>query len=282
MKILPIQSIVVLALLFSACDKIDAPYGTSGGGGPIGGDTVVQNVLIEDFTGHTCQACPNAHREAARLRTFFGKERVIVLAVHSDFWADPYPSGAPYFTYDFRNATSTQIATDFNVIGQPYPKGMVQRMLNPGTNDQLVLDWAGWENKVNDWLNEVATAGIEITPSYNSGTNKITADVELKVVSDLTDPVSLAVYFSEDSIIQWQKDGGNNVQNYVHNHVLRGSLNGTYGEDLGVLSAGDIISKTYEDFLTPNDANPAHIYLVAVLSNNLTKEIIQVEEVKLQ
>jgi len=281
MKIHQLALSALALLLVSGCDKIEGPYGTTAGGGPVGGDTIVQNVLLEDFTGHTCQACPNAHREATRLHDIYG-DRLIILALHADFWADPYPAGAPYFTYDFRNPTSTAIATDFNVIGQPFPKGMVQRMLNPGTSDQLILDWAGWESKTDQWINTVAKAGIEITTSYDNGNRNITADVDLKVVSDLTDPVSLAVYFVEDSIVNWQKDGSTNVQNYIHRHVLRGTLNGTYGEDLGSLTAGTELTKSYTGQLTPADADAAHVYIVAILTNNVTKEVVQVEEVKLQ
>lgn len=275
-------SLLLLALtIFSACDKIEGPYGSSGTIGPIGGDTVVQNVLLEDFTGHTCQACPNAHREASRLHGIYG-DRLIILAVHADFWAAPYPSGAPFFTYDFRNPISTQIATDFNVIGQPFPKGMVNRMLNQGTSNQLVFDWAGWESKIDEWINAVAKAGLEITPGYNSGSNTMTAEVKVKAVSDLTDGAHLAVYFSEDSIVKWQKDGTINDSTYVHNHVLRGSFNGMLGEDLGVLAAGDSLMKSYSVALTPADVVPGKVHLVAILSNTVTKEVIQVTEVKLQ
>jgi len=271
----------ILALLFiSSCDKIEGPYGQSGGTGPVGGDSIVQNVLLEDFTGHTCVACPNAHREASRLHDNY-KERLVILAVHADFWATPYPVGAPKFTYDFRNPIATQIATDFNVIGQPFPKGMVNRMLNPGTTNQLVLDWAGWESKVDPWLNSLAKAGIEITPSYNAGNNMMSAEVKINVVTDLLDGVSLAVYFSEDSIVKWQKDNAGDIEFYVHNHVLRGSFNGMYGEDLGVLAAGTEITKTYSVALLPSDVRVDYVHLVGVLTNNITKEVIQVIEVKL-
>lgn len=274
-------TLLILALaITSACDKIDGPYGSSGTIGPIGGDTVVQNVLLEDFTGHTCQACPNAHREAKRLHGIYG-DRLIILAVHADFWAAPYPSGAPFFTYDFRNPISTQIATDFNVIGQPFPKGMVNRMINPGTTNQLVFDWAGWEGKVDQWIDSIAKAGLEITPGYNSGSNTMTAEVKVKAVSDLTDGAHLAVYFSEDSIIKWQKDGSINDSTYVHNHVLRGSFNGMLGEDLGVIAAGDSLMKSYSVALSPADVVASKVHLVAILSNTVTKEVIQVTEVKL-
>lgn len=279
-----IQHILTGLFLMSvvACDEIEGPYGVSSGGGNI--DTtedVVRKVLIDDFTGHTCQACPNAHREAKRLQNLLG-EQLVVLAVHADFWADPYPSGAPYFTYDFRNPTSTQIATDFNVIGQPFPKGMVNRMINTSTNTQLILDWANWEPKVSEWLAIPADAGIEITPTYNETNRAISAEVKVKVIKALTDPVSLAVYFTEDSILQWQKDGSTNVQNYVHNHVLRGSLNGVYGESLGAQAAGAEITRTYSGTLIPNDAVADKVHLVAILMNETTKEVIQVEEVELK
>lgn len=281
MKKIQFALLLFVITILTACDKIEGPYGVTNTGGPIGGDTIVQKVLLEDFTGHTCQACPNAHREGKRLHDIYG-ERLVILAVHADFWAAPYPPNAPFYTYDFRNAVSTQIATDFNVIGQPFPKGMVQRMLNSGTNNQLVLDWAGWESKIDQWINTVAKAGLEITPGYNSGSNTMTAEVKVKAVSDLIDGAHLAVYFSEDSIIKWQKDGSINDSTYVHNHVLRGSFNGMLGEDLGVLAEGDSLVKIYSVALTPADVVPSKVHLVAILTNTVTKEVIQVTEVKLQ
>lgn len=244
---------------------------------------MLRKVLVEDFTGHICQACPRAHREATRLKGVFG-EQLVVIAVHADVWADPNPPGASKFTYDFRNAVATQIATDFDVMGQPFPKGMVNRQLNPVTGTPFVLDWGNWEGKISNLLQESAEAGLKITPAYETASRTITANVEVKMLSVNSDAMELAVYFMEDSIVNWQKDqdaSPADVQNYVHNHVLRGSLNGTYGESLGVLAEGQVVTKTYSAPLTPNDAVPGKISLVAILSNSTTKEVVQVEEVHL-
>jgi len=270
-------------VFLSACDKIEGPYGTAGNNNNNPSDSVLRKVLVEDFTGHTCQACPRAHREATRLKGVFG-EQMVVIAVHADFWAEPFPSGAPYFTYDFRTPLATQIAADFGVIGQPFPKGMINRQLNPITGTPFVLDWGNWEGKINDLLQQPAEAGLKITPTYDSVSRTVTANVEVTMLSAITDAMELAVYFTEDSIIKWQKDqdaSPANVQNYVHNHVLRGSLNGTYGESLGVLAEGQTVTKTYSAPLTPIDAVPGKINLVAILSNSATKEVIQAEEVHL-
>jgi hypothetical protein len=274
--------VFALFVLCSACDKIEAPYG-NGSNSPIPTDSAVRKILIEDFTGHTCQACPNAHREATRLHSLFG-EQVVVMAVHADFWANPYPVGAPYYTYDFRTSLATQIATDFGVIGQPFPKGLINRMNNPATGQPWVLDWGAWEDRISDWLSQPADAKISITPTYNPSTRAVTADVDVLAVSDMTDGCQLAVYFVEDSIINWQKDqtaSPSDVQNYEHNHVLRGSLNGTYGENLGALTAGSNINRNYSGTLIPSDAVAGRVKLIAILSNTVTREIIQVEEVDL-
>ena len=79
MKKIQFTLLLFVITILTACDKIEGPYGVKGV--PIIGD---QKVLLEDFTGHTCQACPNAHREGKRLRDIYD-ERLVVLAVHADF-----------------------------------------------------------------------------------------------------------------------------------------------------------------------------------------------------
>ena len=90
-----IQHILLAAsfLFMASCDEIDGPYGVKGTGGTDTTENVVRKVLIEDFTGHTCQACPNAHREATRLHNLLG-EKVVTIAIHAAVWAIPNPPAA--------------------------------------------------------------------------------------------------------------------------------------------------------------------------------------------
>jgi hypothetical protein len=102
------------------------------------------------------------------------------------------------------------------------------------------------------------------------------------MVNAYSNHTQLAVYFVEDSIIDWQKDNTLDVQFYVHKHMLRGSFNGTYGDDLGGnFTAGQTINESYSTKLTPNTANPNHVLICAVLTDVITKEVVQVEEKKL-
>jgi hypothetical protein len=276
-----LSNLLVIIILFSGCDKVEGPYGVSnstGGSDTITGDTILRKVLLEDYTGHTCQACPLAHVEAKRLHDIFG-DRVVVLGIHAGFFAKP--SNAP-FTADYRNPISTEIATDFGAINLPFPKGMVNRLYNPVSNSTRIFDYIDWETSVDTILQRAADAGLKITTSFNSADSTMTATVATTIVNDFNSPVNLAVYFAEDSIISPQKNGTVNELNYVHRHVLRGAFNGTYGEQLGAtVSSGQTFNKTYSTKLTPTTAVPSKVSVYAVLFNNITKEVIQVEEKKL-
>ncbi len=62
---------------------------------------------------------------------------------------------------------------------------------------------------------------------------------------------------------------------------MRGSLNGSWGETLGNLNAGQENNKTYSAALPKPDIKPEQVYIYAILYNETTKEVIQVEEKKL-
>lgn len=265
--------IVTLLIVFgfSACDKIEGPYGESA--------TIVTNnrkVLLEDFTGHTCQNCPDAHREAQRLHDIYG-DRLVILGIHWGFYARP--QNAPY-TADFRNATDSTLATKFGIT--LYPSGVVNRLYNSVTNRQYVLSWSEWETSVDSVLSRPADATLKLSNYFNASDSMMTTTVRTSIVNDYANPVGLAVYFTEDSIISPQKVGSIDSLNYVHRHMLRGAFNGAFGEIISSdVVGGDDYTNTYSAKLIPSTANVSQVYIVALLFDNITKQIIQVEEKKL-
>ena len=104
----------------------------------------------------------------------------------------------------------------------------------------------------------------------------------LQMVNDYVNPISLAVYFAEDSIVAPQKNGSIDVLDYIHRHVLRGSFTGAFGETIGnSAAAGQELNRTYSTKLTPTNSNVNQVYIYAILFDNVTREVIQVEEKKL-
>ena len=133
-KLFTVCTLFILGFLFFGCDKVEGPYGVSGNITPPDStsDTIVRKVLLEDFTGHTCQACPASHAEAKRLQDIYG-EQLVVLSIHAGFFA--WPQGAPYQD-NFQTTEGTAIATDFNLINLSFPKGMINRLYKASTSAQ--------------------------------------------------------------------------------------------------------------------------------------------------
>jgi len=279
LKIFILSTSLIVGFLFFGCDKIEGPYGISNGTIPTDTvtDTIIRKVILEDFTGHTCAACPASHVEAKRLHDIYG-ERLIVLGIHAGFFS--WPQNAPYQN-NFQTSEGTSIATDFNLINQNFPLGMINRVINSQTGSPK-FNWPDWETTIDTILDKPADAGIDITNSFSTTDSIMTATIDIKIVNDYTNPINLAVYFAEDSIVAPQKNGSVDVLNYVHRHMLRGSFSGAFGETIGnSATAGQVINRIYSTKLKPSNANVNQVYIYAILFDNVTREVIQVEEKKL-
>ncbi len=281
-----------LAFSISSCDFVQfpeegyAPTDTTS-------NVIVRKVLVEDYTGHKCTNCPAAASVANSLIAANG-EKVIVIGVHAGFFANPSTSGTQYLK-DFRTAAGTTYDTYFGISAIGNPNGMINRKYYTASTIDHVIGYGSWATEVAAELAKPALAKLEITNSYNSTTQALICDVSSTFLYDtLTGgPYKLVVVVTQDNITADQLDGGVYVPTYVHRHVLRDNLNGTWGEDLvtGSITANLGINKTYTYIFpatypsaggasaTAFDASTCHI--VAFIYNDATKEVIQVEEKKL-
>jgi Outer membrane protein Omp28 len=269
-----------LAFLFSACDKVEGPYSESIQT-PVIGDDTVRKVLLEDYTGHKCQGCPAAAVEANTIQQVLG-EQVVIMAVHAGFWTSVNATGS--FTYDFKTPTGTELYNAMIPATQPFPIGTVNRKMYGVAR---VVDYPNWGGKVDSILQQAPDAYIKITPSYDAASRVISATVKTDFLNNLSGDVSLAIYYTEDSIINWQAFpappvGIGNISNYVHRHVLRGAITPTWGDVIATNPVkGQSVTTNKTGTAIAADISPGHVHVVAVLANTVSKEVIQVEEVKL-
>lgn len=279
MKMLPMKNkifsllLVIAAFTFHSCDKIDAPYGqTVEIVNP--SDSIVQKVLLEDFTGFHCTNCPNAHRKAQQLVDVYG-DRLLVLGLHVGIYAQPNIWG-PLYTYDFRTTTATDIYTTL-ANNEPLPVGMVNRTEYQGA---IPLFNGSWPSAVAAAMAQTPRAGIKFTNmTYNATTRAISGSVNVQFVQTIADEANISFYVVEDSIIQPQLDNGVDIPAYLHKHVIRGALNTTWGQSVGTANAsGSSKEVTFSGTLSPSDALPEHCMIYAILTDQATKAVINVEE----
>jgi hypothetical protein len=273
-------------LIITSCDVEDGPFITDY-------DSYVnpeKKVLIEDFTGHLCPNCPDAARELDAIHDIYG-DQIIGMAIHvSKSFARPYPaSQAPSFQYDFRTNWGDELDGYYGISAMGLPRGMVNRI---GFPDNHKLGKDEWASTVALELKKEINFKIYISSDDNS--ISITSEVQNNISSEY----NLVVCLTESNIINWQKDGQDNIEDYQHNHVLRtvlmdeelsNSSNYVAGQQIETLINYDLAAlEQYNiDYSTntaelgngnAGDWEASNMSVIAYIYNTTTKEILQVEE----
>lgn len=278
-KILLIPAILLGFLIYS-CDKVEPPYlkpGSVDTSEIKSGDTL-KNVLLEDYTGHGCVNCPGAAHEAHNLQENFYHQRLVIIGVHAGYFASTVFFG-DLFSYDFNTGAGTtwdnyyQISTTYG-----NPNGLIDRV---EFDNKLVVGTGNWGSAVEERIQSEFLAKITIENNYNDGTNTLSSTIETEFQKDLEGSFSLLACVVQDNFISPQKDedvDGGIDTTYVHNNVLRGSMNGDWGGNISTNpTSGNVVEKSYS-INFKDDWVPENCRVVAFVFNEATKEIIQVDE----
>lgn len=232
----------------------------------------VRRVLLEDFTGQRCVNCPTAHEIAHNLQEYYGDDKLITVAVHAGFFA--LPIGEPY-NYDFRTEAGNAYESFFGV--QTYPSGMVNRINSSGN---YLIDKDGWGSAADAEFQKETSLEITIKPSLSD--NKISGDIDLYFFEDFGTQAYLQIYVMEDNIVKPQVTPGGDDLNYNHMHVLRGAINGDWGQLLpSTYLAEERTTISFSNYEIGDDWNTEELYIVAYVYDASTKEVLQVNKKKL-
>ncbi len=261
-RILSISLIALIGFFVSTCDYVSnvVETGTNQNNGNQDSAVVYRKVLIEDFTGHKCQNCPKAASELHRLDSIY-HDKMIPLAIHAGTFANvnvTYPD-------DFRTPEGTTLNSFFGFSA--YPNGLVNRS-EYGT-PTFIKGYDTWGTATDPVTQELADFKIDITNTYTSGTGNLQCVVNVKALNDLTGKYNLSVYIAEDSIVGPQLDGTTTIPNYVFMHVMRGSLNTVWGEEIwnGTIAKNAVMTKTY-NYTVSSSFVAKHCHIIAYAYDN--------------
>lgn len=228
----------------------------------------IQRVLIEEFTGRMCVNCPDGAKAIHDIQEYY-EGRVVAVSIHAGMYAMP----VGLFTTDYR----TEAGTAYNEYFAP--QGNPAAMLNRNAHDGLVV------STIKDkWMTYAiaeldAEPLIEITPScsYDADTRTVTITTDIEAFESMPANLNLQLQLTESNIVDLQLSQTGIINDYVHNHVLRAAINGTWGENLVSLPAGD--TYTYTHTFTLDEAWVAeNCHVVAYAFDNTTKSVLQCNE----
>lgn len=267
--------ITIFSLAFFSCDKIDDPNPDNfvGTEGIIWDDSLytesdpsMRKIIIEEFTGQLCTFCPDGAREIERLDSIY-TDQFIPISIHAGAFADPN-NGAPN---DFRTDEGTAYNNTFGASS--YPAGTISRL-----NNATVTGNSQWEVDIQSIENDVPKVSIGLSVLYDDSTRTLKTIVNSEWLSNESGSFHLQLYLLEDSIVAYQLDNSNHVQNYTHRHMLRKAINGTWGTPIPSSNLGDTDEQDFAIEIDPAFNKKhcivvAHIYKVAP-----DYEVLQAEE----
>ena len=268
-------------LFFLACSEIPPVITPAQPGGSGSGSTSVDDqkrqVIIEEFTGIRCVACPAGSAALEDLLAIHG-DQLVAVSIHSGFFSSPPHSNT---SDNFLTDAGDQI---LSFLGEPlgYPSAVVNRTPLNGELQQPLGDWAG--SIVNE-LQQEPQVKIDLQTDYSDAGGQLEIGVTLFGQDNLTDGdnLSVTVLILESGIADPQTTPDGVQDDYVHKHVLREAVSNATGDPLTeTLTAGTQITVDYELNLNPN-YDPTKTSVVAYVHRaEGTKEVLQAIEQKIQ
>ena len=172
------------------------------------------NTVIEYCTGTWCGYCPCGHDVIDNILLVFPE--TMVLGYHG-----PVGYGDPWDSYS---------APMISLFGfNAYPTGVVGRRSG-------IVSRSAWNGQViNQTSNVQPSAEINISSfDYNSSTRQITATIEFTAIGTPVGEQRVNFILTEDNLVYpqvgYSQYGCNGSNTYVHDHVVKGLINGSMGE----------------------------------------------------
>lgn len=272
-----LTGIALLAMCMTSCDNISEDNRYNKVEKPVIDNP--RTLLIMEFTGNKCLNCPVGASIVEGIIEEETPGRVISVGLHpygNDF-TNPVISNYPVkHMQDFRTEAATALYDYYK------PSGMPSAVFN-GLKSSLSGSTAEWNQKASTALEASSVINLSAGCKYEPETRLLTVTYDAEFLDYVDKKLCATVWLMENKIMgtQTMPDGKQN-KDYEHNHVLRASLNGNWGEDLGsYFREGEIKQGTAS--MTLDDSWVAeNCEVVVYVYNDDNKEVEQATSVRIE
>lgn len=289
---------ILITIFLIACDKIKDPVIKKSevvGNSFITKDNLsissIKKTLLEDYTGMRCQNCPDAAVTAKNLLTTYSNS-LIVMAVHAGSFAKPFGT----YTADYRTDAGDvwNGNSGFGIIS--YPSGIINRKLYD--TNPLILSHTAWSSVIAIAQTDPMIVKLNVTTKYDTLVGALNTEIAAVFKTTYTANLNISAVIIEDGIIGKQDVHGVETDDYEFEHVMRGAINGEWGSILtsSAKNANDTVKISFNNFnlkdlkynctsppaIKPYTVNDKNVSVIVFVFNALTKEVLQVEKVKIR
>lgn len=250
MKLFKYIALAAIPFIAAGCDKIskDDRYIEMP---PV---EVKRAVLIEEFTGQACPNCPKGHDIISALVNQYGEDAVIPVSIHA---------GGLSIPEEYGGLGTVEGSKYYAAAGSPslFPSAWFNQMGRPSSND------SEWGNIVESYLKLESELDIVLDATLKSevnGKQSISISTELKPSKDVNG--NLLLWIVENGIKAFQYDGSNRVNDYIHNHVFRASVNGFDGTPVSLKN--NLYETSEFSIEVTSTWNPENLVIVGFVYND--------------
>lgn len=279
-KYLVVIIAVLTAACFYSCDKIEGPYVTIQDTEDVTADfpeldpsTVYRKIFFEEYTAHRCPNCPRGHERLETLQETYG-DTLVAMAIHATTLATPIAE----FPADFRTDAGNELTALYNIDG--IPAAIINRGMVSGG-----LGLTMWTPKLKQ-ADRTVYAAIQLVNQYGfPSADNLKVNAKVTMLAGYPNPLRLALYLVEDGIVSRQMYDTEVIEDYVHNHMLRAAINGTFGEIItpdGMMENNASYTYAKSISFAGKDWNPDHCSVIAILYDKNDNAVLQVEKIKVR
>jgi len=220
-------NICIAGLLLAACSHIDNDERLI----YVKPALTVRSVLLEDFTGQRCINCPKASEEISALQQQYGEDAIIAVSIHAGPLAMHTDSHFVGLATDLGDAYFDHWNLDYQ------PVGLIDR--------SAPMKYSDWSAKIHEEFQKPAPVTISLALSVKTASDLLNIHVTVTSTDGNTSG-KLQLWIVEDYInaFQMMPDGTKN-DDYIHRHVFRTSVNGTWGDDVSI-NEGYVLERDYQ------------------------------------
>jgi len=259
-----LATIAIPGIILTSCDEVKENERYI----DMGEITAKRTVLLEEFTGQFCTNCPLAHRTIENIVEQYG-ENVVAVSIHAGRQSigeneNPNITG-------LRVDEGNEYASNWNITD--YPSGIVNRTSGIKMHSE-------WQAIIRQEMEKPSLVDIELTANYDADTQKISINTGLTPGANIDGYLQL--WITESGIIAPQsgnpsETGFSYKPDYVHNHVFRAAVNGTWGEEIALITREP---QTISNEITlKGNWIPANLSVVAFVYNS-DEGVLQAAECK--
>jgi hypothetical protein len=247
-------SAAVVATLFAGCSKDEDKKDTVVPG-PQVPVAKVNNSLTQKVTGTKCPPCGSWGWTMMDELITYGEGKSYFLSTYSQ----------NFVAEGFITTTATEMDDKWSITG--YPTFVVNgepKLSRTSSGVNTTAEKQMCKDEMDAHRAATVTAGIGVSASISGTSLSVKTSTQFFAAAD--GEYRLALYVAEDGAM-WKQSGHPQGANPIpHHHVLRSSINGTWGEIVfdGPVTAGQFVDKNFTYNLDAS-WNAANIEVIAVL-----------------